>query len=34
VARPSEMSQPSPFHSPTVTGRSSALFWAFATQTK
>ena len=28
------MSQPSPFHSPTVTGRSSALFCAFTTQTK
>ena len=34
LARPSEMNQPSPFHSPTVTGRSSALFCAFTTQTK
>ena len=28
------MNQPSPFHSPTMTGRSSALFLAFTTQTK
>ena len=34
LARPSETNQPSPFHSPTVTGRSSALFSLFTTQTK
>src|SRR5690242_8900860 len=34
VLRPSVISQPSPFHSPTTTGRISAWFWALVIHTK